>query len=64
MLSDRDVRERLRAECDAVGLRQWCRQNGCDPSYVSKIISGDKGIGQSVCRALKLTPVTVYRKSD
>ena len=62
MLSETVVRKCLREACDRDGLREWSRRHGCDPGYVSKVISGDKGIGASVCRALGLEPVVMYRQ--
>jgi len=52
--------------------REWsqadlARRSGVSPSQLTRIFSGERGIGQnslvSIARALKISPVTVLRKA-
>jgi hypothetical protein len=56
MLSADQVREMLRRECEkAGGLRKWGRANLVSAAYVSRVLHGEKEVGDSIAKALGVT---------
>ena len=57
-----DVRGHLsKAIKKAGGLRRWARKFLAEPGYVSKVLSGVKEPGPSICVPLGIEQVTTYR---
>lgn len=55
LLPSSAVLSRLRKECDkAGGLRAWSRANHISAPYVSRVLRGEKEIGNSIAKALGL----------
>ena len=55
LLPSSAVLSRLRKECDkAGGLRAWSRANHISAPYVSRVLRGEKEIGDSIAKALGL----------
>ena len=49
------VRERLRRACGQCGgLRAWSRAHSISAPYVSRVLRGEKEIGNSIAKALGL----------
>lgn len=57
-----DVRKHLaKAIKREGGLRRWARKHMAEPGYVSKVLSGQKEPGESVCKPLGIEQITSYR---
>lgn len=55
ILTADDVRVMLRKECDkAGGIRAWSRAHSISAAYVSRVLRGEKEIGDSIATALGL----------
>jgi hypothetical protein len=45
--------EKLRAQCDQIGLRQVARNLGLDPGHLSRIIRGERSLPLAIVRAVQ-----------
>ena len=52
----------LKAECDSVGLRKFCRKHDLDHGNVSKIINGNRPMTEKVAAVMGYTPVLKWLK--
>ena len=61
LLTAEQVRKMLRTACDASGgLRAWSRTHNVSVAYVSRVMRGEKDIGDSIARGLGLTKNVVW----
>lgn len=57
-----DVRALLRKACDAAGSQlNWGRQNNFSAPFISDILQGRRDPSESLCAALGIERLTVYR---
>jgi hypothetical protein len=65
METQRQLRERLRAECaQAGGQRPWAIQRGVSPQYVNDFLAERKEPGNKLLLALGVALVPMYRKLE
>jgi len=58
-----DVQDYLREECrKAGGQNVWAMGHKVSPAYVNDVLSGRRGPGASILRALKLRRVVTYER--
>ena len=50
----------LKAECDEVGLRKFCRNHSIDPGHVSRISTGETPMTANVAELLGYKQIKVY----
>ncbi len=62
MLTEDDVRERLRAAIDAAGSQQeFARRMGISAQYINDVVRGRREPGQKILDALGIERVVSYR---
>jgi hypothetical protein len=60
-----DMRALLKvAIFDAGGQKAWAEANGVSPQYVCDALQGRRDIGESIAKAFKLVPITLYVPAD
>lgn len=61
LLTEDDVRRRLRSLCDAVGgVSAWAKQHGYSPQYVSGVVSGSRPLSPRILADAGFGRETVY----
>lgn len=61
IITEEDVRDRLRRACEAAGGRQqWSDAYEVSPQYVGDVLRGQRKPGEKILRALGLTRRMVY----
>lgn len=63
MLTEDDIRARLRAAIDAARSQQtFARQHGISAQYINDVLNGRRKIGEKILDALGLERVVIYRE--
>lgn len=63
LLTESDLRERLRRACEAAGSQKvWAANNGVSPQYVTDALLGRRGIGDGIAHRLGYEKVIRYGK--
>ena len=61
MISEDDMRAKLRDACDAAGgVHAWARANGINQSYVQLAVSGKRGIGPAIAAVFGYEKKSVF----
>lgn len=61
MLSQDQVRKRLKAACEDAGSQaEWARRHGMSAAYLHDVINGRRGVGKAILGALGLRRVVQY----
>ena len=61
---DQFVIERLREQCERIGLREFCRLHKLDSGNVSNILSGKRVLQPKVAEALGFHRVTAWESTS
>ena len=61
MITESEMRAKLREACDAVGgVHAWARKNSINQSYVQLAVSGKRGIGPAIAAAFGYEKKSVF----
>jgi len=63
MISEELVRVMLKMACNEAGSQyQWATKYKISPAYVSDVIRGNRSIGKSILKALRLRKIVAYQE--
>jgi hypothetical protein len=63
MLTEQDVRERLRAAVEAAGgQRAFAAAHGFTPAYINDVLHGRRGLADRILAVIGVERATVYRE--
>lgn len=64
LISEDELIALLKAKCDAVGLREYCRQTGLDPGNVSNVLRGKRCMQMRMGQVLGYEPVFMWKERE
>ena len=63
MITEEELRAMLKAKCDEMGLREFCRQTQLDPGNVSNMINGNRCLSMRAGSVLGYDPVFMWKRT-
>ena len=64
LVPEEDVIKLLKAKCDELGLREFCRQTGIDPGNLSNVLRGHRPLQMRMGQVVGYEPVFRWRKAN
>ena len=64
MLTEEDVRARLRAAIEAAGQRKFAEEHGFTTSYVHDVIHGRRALAARILQALGIKRIVLYQEME